>query len=175
MGFSFLAVTVCHLYIIMFHFVHTDAPRLFMLITRVIIAFLCLIVSSWFLAYTFHVPKYLFRTYCWGITGGFLLTNLILSVVVGCTVNFLTCLCLSFLVNHCHLFSYNYRGYSNRSTLLSFRAWVRHVIWYADSIFLAFCLQVPMIFHCLLNSSVSVFCCVPPYMYCVISFNNVCP
>jgi hypothetical protein len=85
MGFSFLAVTVCHVYIIIFHFVRTEAPTLTMCCTRVIIAFLCTIVSSWILLYMFYIPQDSFRTFFWWIAGPFLAMNWFLGVAVGCT------------------------------------------------------------------------------------------
>jgi len=92
MGFSFLAATVCHLYIIIFHFVRTEAPRLSMCFTRLIIALLCTVMSSWILLYTFYIPQALFKAFFWWVIGPFLALNWFLSVPIGCTVNFLTCL-----------------------------------------------------------------------------------
>ncbi|KAG2583335.1 hypothetical protein PVAP13_6KG140200 [Panicum virgatum] len=85
MGFSFLAATVCHLYIIIFHFVRTEAPRLSMCFTRLIIALLCTVMSSWILLYTFYIPQALFKAFFWWVIGPFLALNWFLSVPIGCT------------------------------------------------------------------------------------------
>lgn len=82
-AFTFLIETVCYVYLLVTHFLHTKGPRLSLTGRRTTSTLIGCLVTLWLLFYTYCIPDWLFKHWFWYITSGFLVVNWILTVCIG--------------------------------------------------------------------------------------------